>query len=57
MRDCDRDWGDQNGGWRERKTDREICVPPHDKQKSKEPCTDPERFRTEDMLARVLNKI
>ncbi|WMV37988.1 hypothetical protein MTR67_031373 [Solanum verrucosum] len=37
--------------------DKNSYVPPHKRQKLKEPRADPKSFRIEDMLARILNKV
>uniref|UniRef100_M1DXK0 Integrase core domain containing protein n=1 Tax=Solanum tuberosum TaxID=4113 RepID=M1DXK0_SOLTU len=56
-RDRDKEWCDCNATWKERDGDKERYVIPHERQNPKEQRADPENFRTEDMLARILNKV
>ncbi|WMV14193.1 hypothetical protein MTR67_007578 [Solanum verrucosum] len=63
-REHDEGWRDRHTerrdlgrNWREWDDDKEIYVPPHERHKPKEQRVDPENFRTEDMLARILNKM
>uniref|UniRef100_M1D8S3 Integrase core domain containing protein n=1 Tax=Solanum tuberosum TaxID=4113 RepID=M1D8S3_SOLTU len=57
LRECDREWHDRSTNWRERDSDKERYVPFHDRQKPKEERVDAKNFRTEDMLAHILNKV
>lgn len=52
-RDRDREWCDHNATWKERETEQDRYVPPHERQKSK----DSEVGLIEDMLSYILNKV
>uniref|UniRef100_M1DQF8 Integrase core domain containing protein n=1 Tax=Solanum tuberosum TaxID=4113 RepID=M1DQF8_SOLTU len=56
-RDQDREWCDRGANWRDIDGEKDLYVPPHERQKPKEQRADPESFRTEDMLARILNSV
>ncbi|KAH0740735.1 hypothetical protein KY290_033778 [Solanum tuberosum] len=56
-RDQDRYWHDRGANWRDRDGDKDHYVHPHECPKLKEPKADPENFRIEDMLARILHKM
>uniref|UniRef100_M1B2U1 Integrase core domain containing protein n=1 Tax=Solanum tuberosum TaxID=4113 RepID=M1B2U1_SOLTU len=52
-RDRDRDWRDRNTTWKEREGDKDMYVPPHERQNPKES----KNVHTKDMISRILNKV
>ncbi|WMV18544.1 hypothetical protein MTR67_011929 [Solanum verrucosum] len=56
-RDRDKEWCDRGKKLRERNSDKEQYVPPHERQKPEVPRANHENLCIEDMFARILNKV